>query len=178
MESITNSSLITYDVYKKFYRFTLTKTRNPILCSSLICIALLFIFIALFFNQLHSGYSQGMTILMAMIVTYCMYIIYQLTYGPRKSYKKSEKFYENPFNFIFEENNFEVKSQNSLADVNASYRYGLVKKAYELNDAFYLFIDKKRAYIVLKNGFVNGTPEECRVLLKEKLDSLLMIRCK
>ena len=69
----------------------------------------------------------------------------------------------------FDHETIEIETHKPEVDAHASYRYTGILKGYERKDAFYLFVDKRRAFLVSKNGFTEGSAEELRMLLINKL---------
>jgi hypothetical protein len=56
--------------------------------------------------------------------------------------------------------------------------YGQVYEAYEVQDFFYIYLSRGRAFLVEKSGFTLGTPENFRRFLFEKLGTRFKIKVK
>lgn len=78
---------------------------------------------------------------------------------------KSDKLAENSSNkYTFYDKNFEVKNKNGLF----SYKYFMLKKIFETNDYYYLYVSQENAFLVSKNTFSLGTPHDFGVFMKSK----------
>lgn len=67
--------------------------------------------------------------------------------------------------YVFGEDSFQV----SQPGVTSTYRYDRVFRAYEAPGYFVLFLDKVRGGIIDMGGFTQGTADEFRAFLTEKL---------
>ena len=78
---------------------------------------------------------------------------------------KSDKISTNNSNtFSFYDKNFEVKNNNG----SFIYRYFMLKKIYETDNYFYLYVTRENAFLISKNTFSIGTSEDFSKFLKKK----------
>ncbi|MGN1102022.1 MAG: YcxB family protein [Huintestinicola sp.] len=56
--------------------------------------------------------------------------------------------------------------------------YEIITDAYETDEYFYMFVSKRRAYIIPKNSFTFNTPQEMRKMLSIKLGGRFINHCK
>ena len=80
----------------------------------------------------------------------------------KKSKKVSGNFVNN---YDFYKNYFNVKN----IDGKAQILYFKLYRVVETKDCFYIYISRQYAYIVSKNGFTKGTPEEFSKFIKKKV---------
>lgn len=80
---------------------------------------------------------------------------------------KTDKRYESPMEafYVFSEEGFDY----AIGVNKGSMGYKMLYKAYESNDFFYLYVNALEAYIVSKDGFTSGTPEQFRSLMVGKM---------
>jgi hypothetical protein len=64
------------------------------------------------------------------------------------------------------------------ADNRQDIFYSDFYMVYEVKDAFYLYVNKKSAYIVPKNCFKNATPEQASEFLRSKLPAGRFVKVK
>ena len=67
--------------------------------------------------------------------------------------------------YIFRADDFRVTG----VQASSVYPYFQIIGAYETKTYFYLYFTAEQAYFVAKDGFTQGTAEELRALLREKL---------
>ncbi len=81
---------------------------------------------------------------------------------------KSDKLSDNNVNtFKFYEKEFEVYNKNG----KFSYKYFILRKIYETEDFFYLYVSKENAFLVSKNTFSFGTSKDFTSFIKDKCKS-------
>lgn len=88
--------------------------------------------------------------------------------GPWRAYKKIKDIV---YDFTFRIDDIEIKTNKPDVSATAQYRYEGILKAYERKDAFYFYVDKRRAFIVSKDGFTEAGTEELRSFLKNKMNN-------
>ncbi|MCL2062643.1 MAG: YcxB family protein [Firmicutes bacterium] len=62
-----------------------------------------------------------------------------------------------------------VEKADGTADKKVSYTWDSIIKAAETKQYFYLYVNSAAALIAPKNGFIQGTPEDLRTLIAQKL---------
>lgn len=163
MNTIINTSNITKKLYMRYYWFGNRKT--------LPYLAVFFAILEVFNlqindqgqNQLSSGFSLYTVILIIIFVLLCIALF---CYVPLRIYEKVK---DRANEYAFNQETIEVENHRPMVNTHVSYRYAGLMKAYERKDAFYLFIDKRQAFLVSKSGFTQGSEDELRVLLINQL---------
>ena len=78
---------------------------------------------------------------------------------------KSEKISDNNTNlFTFYKNYMRIQNKNGKFD----YKYLMIRKAFETEDSFYLYVSKENAFLISKNTFSLGTAEDFSKFAKSK----------
>lgn len=78
---------------------------------------------------------------------------------------KSDKLGENSTNkYTFYDKSFEIQNKNGLF----SYKYFMLKKVFEAEDYYYLYVSKENAFLVSKSAFSLGTSYEFANFIKSK----------
>lgn len=72
--------------------------------------------------------------------------------------------------FVFYDDRLEASVSNTDVKTGSTFFYQNLFRAYETKTCFYLYIDKKQAYLIVKDGFSN---ENDVLSLREKLISVL-----
>lgn len=89
-------------------------------------------------------------------------------FHPLKQIKKemeSEKITkEKEFSFRFFEKHFEISDKQKIEKM----KYYKLLRVFETKTFFYLYIDKNHAFLLSKNSFVIGSPEEFSKFIKKK----------
>ena len=71
--------------------------------------------------------------------------------------------------FVFTDEKIHITSNNESYSGSAEVDYGVIIKAYETVEYFYLFINSKASYAIDKKGFESGTALDLRNLLLSKI---------
>ena len=141
-----------------------------------------------FHNQKYGLKYQIYTILFIILLIYCIIInikyqniipaiiftivlglvIYQRYFSQIKIIKKELKSEqiekENQFTFYFYEKYFKIRNKQ----LNEKVKYKQLYKIHESEEYFYLYIDHTHSYILDKQGFIQGEPEEFYKFIKSK----------
>lgn len=166
MNDIKNTTKITKKMYLHYYGFTIRKSfRIMFSYVFLFCFLVVMLFALSSLDKTHSSINKiVMIIIAAIILAVLMTGLFYIT--PLRAYKKIKDF---TCEYMFGADGIEAKSSRPEVNTNANYHYNAIVKAYEFRDAFYLYIDKRQAILVNKNGFTQGNAEELRAVLKEKI---------
>lgn len=78
--------------------------------------------------------------------------------------------------YIFDADELVLYGTSEGNRTKVQYTYDGLNRAYETDKYFYIYIDKKAAYMLCKTEITEGTPDELRSLLYEKLGDRFMIR--
>ena len=71
---------------------------------------------------------------------------------------------EKEFSFRFFEKHFEISDKQKIEKL----KYYKLRRVFETKTFFYLYIDKNHAFLLNKNSFVIGSPEEFSKFIKKK----------
>lgn len=162
MITIKNTSNITKKLYMRYYWFGNRKTLLYLAVLSAIFEMLNLQINDQGRNQLSSGFGF-FTVILIIIVLLCIAL---LCYAPLRAY---EKIKDRANEYAFNQETIEIENHRPMVNTHVSYRYAGLMKAYERKDAFYLFIDKRQAFLVSKSGFTQGSVDELRTLLINQL---------
>lgn len=160
-ELFKNRTTYTQDIYIEFLKFH-NKTYNFSYMSYTIAwsaFLLLCIYLA-FDSELR---LQGVLLTIVLIC----FIVYRL-YRPKMVVNKeikSDKIIDNNTNtFTFYDKNFEVENNNG----RFIYRYIMLRRVFETEDYFYLYVTKENAFLISKKSFSLGSAEEFSKFIKNK----------
>lgn len=100
--------------------------------------------------------------------------------SPKISYKKGGNSHiKNATNvYIFKEDELSISSDNDNITGNMQMSYHGIKKVYETEKMFYLYINPRVAYLVDKSRIENGTAMDIRNLLLSKVAPKMYVICK
>ena len=156
-----NKTTYTKETYMKFLRFH-TKTYN--LPYTLYTLSWAIVFILCIYAAFDSGNRMQGIIITMILIGFVAYRIYR----PKRIVSKeleSEKISNNNKNtFSFYNKNFSVKNNNG----SFVFRYIMLRRIFETNEFFYLYIDKENAFILSKQSFTFGTAEDFSKFIKNK----------
>jgi hypothetical protein len=167
-KQITGEAKVNYATYRRFSEFQIFRSANPKLKKftfyglGIISAVLLFL---IGLSQMNNTYLLlGGIILfflvMSTIMTRQMFAKQCKINGDLLKY--TQKYVFAPDGFIFEMDNGETDNRQDIF-------YSDFYMVYEVKDAFYLYVNKKSAYIVPKNCLKNTTPEQAREFLMSKI---------
>ena len=156
-----NKTRYTKQIYKEFLEFHQEKYGATYMGYTVLLIILFIFFIIL--------QIQSRNYLLS-ILTLCILIgfVFWRLYNPIKTVQKeiqSEKI-ENQQEFIFKfyERKFIIYGKKMKSEI----KYWKLYKIFETDDYFYLYIDKDHAFLLSKNGFEIGTPNNFGEFIKRK----------
>ncbi len=156
-----NKTKYSMENYEEFLRFHQEKYGLKYTISTII-IMLLLIFCIIAQLKSKSFYPLAFTVII--LIVFLVYRYYQ----PReiiKKEKKSKKIKnEQEFIFKFYNKYFLIYSQKVFSKI----RYFKLYKIFETQDFFYLYLDKTHSFLISKEGFEKGTPEEFRKFINKK----------
>lgn len=160
IDSIKNETRITKKEYLRFYWFTLRKN-----------IAAIFIFLIVIIGLIHmciDNFEVSFAFIFAILIILFLTLVFLniIYFTPNKEYKKKK---ETTNYYNFKSDRFEIDNHKPLVNSHAEYYYEAIHKAYEKADAFYIFIDKRRAFVVDKNSFTQGSADDLKSILLMRL---------
>lgn len=156
-----NKTTYTQDTYVEFLKFH-NKTYNLFyMLYTAFWVALLLLCVYLSFAS--NMRIQGVLLTIVLIV----FVFYRI-YRPKMIVNremKSEKVSDNNTNtFNFYDKNLVVQNNNG----SFTYKYLLLRKVFETNTFFYLYVTKEDAFLIAKDSFTLGTQEEFSKFIKKK----------
>ncbi len=156
-----NKTKYNKEIYRKFLEFHEEKYgKFYYIYTAIITIALLFCMIAQLMSQNYIIFFLTLAILIAFLA-WRFYHPIEVVKNEIQS-PKIEK--EQEFIFKFFEKYFSIYSKK----VNRQIKYWKLKKIFETNEFFYLYIDKTHAFLLDKNKFEIGTSEAFRKFISQK----------
>jgi hypothetical protein len=90
-----------------------------------------------------------------------------LSHGIKKTFKSS-KVYDALQKFEFREDAVAIETTGGNLSGRAEYKYAAFSKVYEVEDAFYLFVNNAQAHLVAKRDMGDDDARRLAELLKEK----------
>lgn len=156
-----NKTTYTKDMYVEFLKFH-NKKYNPIYIAYTLFWAFLF-FLCIILSFDSGSRTQGVLVTIILIC----FLIYRIV-RPQLIVDKemnSDKLEGNITNtFTFYEKNFEVKNANG----KFIYKYSNLRKIFETQDYFYLYVTKENAFLLSKSAFSFGTSYTFSKFIKTK----------
>lgn len=156
-----NKTKYTRQMYKEFLEFHQEKYGATYIGYTVLCI-ILFVFCIIVQIQ-----SQNFLLSILTILILIGFVCWRF-YNPIKTVKKEiqSEVIENEQEFLFKfyEKKFIIYGRKMKSEMN----YWKLYKIFETDDYFYLYIDKTHAFLLSKNGFEYGTPEEFADFMRKK----------
>lgn len=147
--------------YEEFLRFH-AKTYNPSYIAYTLFWSIVFVF-CIYVSFDSGNRLQGVLITIILIA----FVGYRL-YRPKKlveSELKSDKISSNNTNtFTFYDKNFLVKNNNG----SFVFRYFMLRRVFETDNFFYLYVSKENAFLISKKTFSYGKSEDFSKFIKKK----------
>ncbi len=157
-ENKTTYSQDTYITFLKFHN----KTYNfSYMLYTIFWCALLFLCLYLSFG---SGNRIQGVVLTIILICFIFYRLFRPKMIVDKEMKSEKVSTNNTNTFSFYDKNFEVQNNNG----SFKYKYFMLRRVFETNDFFYLYVTKENAFLISKNTFSLGTPEDFSKFIKNK----------
>ena len=157
-----NTTKYTKEIYSEFLQFHQKKYGLKALISTIIIsILILYCMITCFIgNEPLIGF-----IFLAGGIGFITYRYFGPLKFIKKEYNSKKITNENEFTFTFYKHYMKLEG----TDINKKVRYWTIKKAYENNKYYYLYIDKNYAFVLKKNGFAIGDSKTFLPFIKKKI---------
>ena len=162
---IKGTTLYTLELFRKFNRFHVMKSKTEAVLLFIIEAFLLFVFVVMCLYGNVSENSTGMLFLAVLILLLPLMLFVVPWIAARN--QKNLTGIEN--NFIFTEEGLTVFSKGSNIDSKAEMKYELFYRVYETSDSFYIYQTKMNAYPLLKKDVEENRIDDLRNLLVSKL---------
>ena len=162
-------SIMTYDTYKKYFLFSLFRRKSYkkhlVMFSVISFIGIL----AALFSIILSGFDIINTVLLLLLVFLDIFMAYTVIFAPKNYYNTAKKVLENTTIFRFTSEYLTVEATAEAASGNSTNRYEALHMIYEVNEAFYLYISSRQAYVVPKSHVNEEVLEQLRTIFRSKL---------
>ena len=149
------------DIYMKFIEFHNKKYGLKYQIYTILFIILLIYCIIINIQYKQIGSTIIFSAILALVVYYRYFSQIKIIKKELKS-KKIEK--EDTFYFYFYEKYFKVREKSETYKV----KYKELYKVHETDEFFYLYIDRTHSYILEKDKFTKGNPNEFYKFIKSK----------
>ncbi|MHB1484271.1 MAG: YcxB family protein [Saccharofermentanales bacterium] len=164
---------------KEFVRFTLFKGKGQNITGKKIGLVVLMsvVFCLSLINMIINSFEAGIIVFFITLMIICIFGYLYFIY-PKKVYKSAKKLASMKNEYLFQEDEFTMTSDNPEFSGKSTMKYTFLNMVYETEDYFYLFIDKAQAYIVRKSDITNGTSEQIRETIIYNMPPEKYIICK
>ncbi len=156
-----NKTTYTQDIYLDFLKFHNKKFNFSYMLYTIVWSMILLLCIYLAFAS--GNRIQGVIITMIL----AGFILYRIVHPKRIVEREldSDKISTNNTNtFSFFDKNFEIKNNNG----SFMYKYFMLKKIFETDDYFYLYVTRENAFLLSKKTFSLGSPQDFSKFMKKK----------
>jgi len=162
---IKGTTMYTLELFRKFNRFHIMKSKTEAVFSAIAVGFLLCGFIGM---CLGGGFSEFLPqmIFLAFVILLFPFFIFVVPWIYARNQKNLTGI-ENKF--IFTEEGLAVFSKGSAIDSKAEMKYELFYRVYETSDSFYIYQTKMSAYPLLKKDVEENRVDDLRNLLILKL---------
>ena len=156
-----NKTTYTTEMYVEFLKFH-NKKYNPSYIAYTVFWAFLFVLcIMLSFNSGNRLQGVVMTIVLICFLIY-RFVRPQVIVNREMNSDKLSEQVTNTFSFY--DKNFRVKNANGKFD----YKYSSLRKIFETDTFFYLYVTRENAFLISKAAFSLGTPDSFSKFIKSK----------
>lgn len=164
--NIRNVSIQDYNLIKKYYHFSIFKSMRMKLS---ILVILLCLFYSVFYSVFY-GFNPYSLIIDIIALFGAVSLLYRWFVQPKTIYNKNNsKLKDAKLEYIFTDEHLTIISGTDSYSGTAEMEYGVIIKAYETKEFFYLYVNARTAYAVDKKRFEEGTALDLRNLLLSKL---------
>ncbi len=164
---IVNRTVYTYDTLHEFNKRHLSFWRPLfIVLFSIVSVLMLLVLVLSF--ALNSIGVSTIVIAVAILLISLLRLLQYTVFWTRTIRKQAEEQVECVLRFT--EDGIEESTTALNRQQTSHTDYAAVLKVTESEHAYYLYINRRAAHIVSKDGFVEGTEAELRVLLRERVE--------
>jgi len=167
----------TLEMHKEFLRFLFFRGecyRQKQMSFTMLGILLIVLWLVLFFT---TPFSYIPTVLLAVGVFVLLWAHMIPALLTRQNNKEASSLMQAGLDIVFNEDDLSISSEADTVSGTSKLRYKAINKVYETRKDFYIFLTPAHAFLVSKNDFVTGEPDDLRNLFRAKLDDLFVI-CK
>lgn len=154
-------------IFGRFYRYKILRGGSGNGGKGFVVLPILLV-ILLAFSVL-TGVSLKVVIVLLVVVA--AYLLYMFWWKPVSIFRKKEGAALQTEVFVFTETFFthSVRGEGESVIDHSSTQYSALHKVVQTSKDFYLFTSPTKAYLVDKEYFTNGSPEELAKILKAAL---------
>ena len=168
--------------YSELKAFLIRTSRKVKYISLVIAAMFAYIFIGLLLEEdpvlYQDSYPLSIGLVLGIfVITLTLFLASNGIFYTKKAYAKANKFLTDGQTFSFMETEFIASNNQQGFDGTSRIAYARIDRVVETVDMFYIFLDKRQAYLVSKDGFQNGTSEELRNILLKNLSHNKYKRC-
>lgn len=167
----------TYEEMKGFQRHHVRNSRR---FSIVVTVFLCLVLIPLWASMLTSGGAEGEladelflmflpSAILLLIVAVLPLLIYSGVFYTRKQHERATKLLRQGQRYEFRFYDFSVITEQESYAGQSMVHYQNLYRVSETRDMFYLYIDKRQAYLVSKQGFQSGAPDDLRYILQNNI---------
>lgn len=176
-KQISGEAKVDFNTYRRFSQFQMFKGKNPALkrkmfYGSLAASAFALIVLGLVFSDI------TFLILGAVDVLFMVWFSYSAKQTFKKQCEMNHRLLNATQVFVFAPDGLVMELKDEGLSSREEIFYSDIFIIYEVRDAFYLYADKTKAFIVPKSCFTKDTPEQIREFLKSKVsdDKYIYVR--
>jgi len=177
---------MTEAIYEKYWKFNFGKgvnykfTRRMLITAWFIIGPSLLVFNLVYYGMMYGNHLDVLDVfdwLMALFpFLFAAFYLNNYFLGSQRSYRKTPSIHAH-FTFVFDQNGINVTSVSGFSSGQSSLQYPMIKKIYETQDAFYIYITNRSAFVADKSGLVEGNLIALRIYLNQALGKKYIL-CK
>ncbi len=176
-KQITGEAKVDYLTYRRFSEFQIFRSANPKLKK--FSFYGLGIFSAVLLFLVGAAQQSSVYLLLGGVIVFSLVIFSIMTRQMfQKQCRLNGDLLKYTQKYVFAPDGFVFFMDDGKSDNRQDIFYSDFYMVYEVKDAFYLYVNKKSAYIVPKNCFKNATPEQASEFLRSKLPAGRFVKVK
>lgn len=151
----------------KRYQKTFARKSNRLLLPVLIVFGLLVLGLLIFmFVFPDSLYDMLPGLVLIAIAVLLELAILNSWFFTKKAYANATRLFQNGSYFSFCNNDVVISTEQQDHVGQSRVAYNIIYQVWETRTMFYIYISKRQAYLISKQGFQTGSPDELRALLQ------------
>ena len=148
-------------VYNEFLKFHTERFFSKYITYTIfIVILLIYLLIC---NIIGKNWITILIVLLS-IILFIIYRIFSQKAIIKREMESNKILDEEEFEYEFYDKFFTIKNKENIEEI----KYSLIKKCYETKGYFYLYIDNSNAFIINKEGFIQGNIEDYKKFIALK----------
>lgn len=167
------STRLTFDIYHKFYMFSLYRGRFYKHGPKIFAIITMVGVGALLFSGFAFGFDMVDITLLIILASLSIFMSFHIFISPKLYYKSRGKFREVDIEYCFEEEYLTIKSSSEVASDSCKIMYKALYKVYEIDEFFFLNLNIRQAYIIPKKDCAYMDIQEIREILENQVDKYI-----